>query len=242
MLNKTKGIVFKTYKYSETSIIAKIYTEQYGLQSFLVNSVRSKKSKFKSSLFQQLSLVDLVAYQKPTNNLQRIKEICNTITYKSIPFDIAKSSIALFLTEILYKSLHEGDPNKQLYIFISNSLIELDNTQKLNPNFHILFLIQLTRHLGFYPNGQYSDVNPFFDSKEGIFVPIEPNHPYYFNRLASKYLSKFLTSSLSSLGEIEIKKDIRNILVEKMIEYYRLHITDFKEIKSYKVLTEVFNN
>ncbi|MBE9480196.1 MAG: DNA repair protein RecO, partial [Bacteroidetes bacterium] len=144
MLFKTRGIVFHQIKYSESSVIAKIYTELFGIQSYLIKGVRNKKSKIKSALLQHLSIVDLVVYHKEKSNIQYIKEIRSEYQFTSIPFDIRKSSIAVFINEILYKSIHEEEANQNLFDYLLNSIKLLDMITKRFVDFHLLFTIGLT--------------------------------------------------------------------------------------------------
>ena len=161
MLHKTRGIVFHSIKYGENGIIVKIFTESSGLQSYIINSVRSKKGKFKSSVFEPLSLVELVSEQKENRSLQRLKEIRTQPVFHSIPDDIVKSSILLFLNEVLYKSIQQqGHIDHPLFNFIFNSIQILDLEININPDFHLFFMVHLTKYLGFFPHGECSKESP----------------------------------------------------------------------------------
>jgi DNA repair protein RecO (recombination protein O) len=153
MLHKTKGIVLNYIKYSESSIITKIYTEELGLQTYIVNSVRSKTSKNKIALFQPLTLLDLVVYYKTSSQIHRISEVRLNSPFRSINIDNKKSSIALFLTELLSKTLKEEGPNSSLFEFLYNSILSFDHCEKNFENFHLHFLLGLSAFLGFEPSG-----------------------------------------------------------------------------------------
>jgi len=218
MIYNTRGIVLHHLKYSETSVIAKIYTELFGLQSYLINGVRSKKATIKANILQPLSLVDMVVYHKEKSRLQRIREVSGNPPFSSIPYDIAKSSIALFIAEILYKSIREEEANTNLFEFLFHSIHILDLTAGNCANFHLLFMLQLTKHLGFYPNGKYSDKFNFFDLREGVFLERQPEHPHFIPPPLGAYLNLLSETSFEKLNQINIKPDHRKKLLEYLIE------------------------
>lgn len=241
MLHKTRGIVFHKIKYSETSIIAKIYTELFGLQSYLFKGIRSPKSKTKSNLLQHLSLIDMEVYHKQKSEIQYVKEIKSAYNFSSIPFNIKKSSIAIFINEILYRSIKEEEANKNLFDFIFNALQFLDLKEDKYADFHLLFIVQLTKYLGFFPQCNYSDINNVFNLKEGVFEQNISHHTYYIQKPISQYLYNLLNISFEDLDSVKIPSKNRYELLEKIIEYYQLHIPAFKNIKSHHILKMVFN-
>lgn len=241
MLHKTKGIIFRTHKFRETSVITRIYTEHFGVQSYIVNSVRTKKAKVSASILQPGILVEMVVYHKPNGKLQRIYEINSNPVYKKIPFDLIKSSIVLFLTEVLCNSIKEEESNSDLFEFIFNSFLKLDVIYEKPENFHLIFMIQLSKYLGFYPQLKNMESAHIFDLMEGTFVTKEPEHPHYISQNLCKYFSEILLSNQNNLNTVQIPKTARHALIEKMLEYYQLHIANFKAIKSYPVLKEIFN-
>jgi DNA repair protein RecO (recombination protein O) len=163
VLEKTRGIFLHAVKYSETSLIATIYTESYGRQSFIINGMHSKNSSVKASAFQPLYLLDLELYYKAGRDIQRLKNARIANPYSTIPFDIRKSSQVFFLSEILYKCLREEEPNTELFNFLYHSLSFLDLTDSGISNFHIWFLFKLTKFLGFSPSQENSQISNFFD-------------------------------------------------------------------------------
>lgn len=237
MIFKTRGIVLHRLRYAESSIIAKIYTEQFGLCSFLLQGLRKKNSAAKANLLQPLSLVGLVMYHKENSGLQKVKEIKNEHLLLSVQNDIAKTSIALFLSEMLVHSIREETPNKPLFGFLYESVKTLD-TQENPASFHLLFLIKLSRFLGFYPQGA-SDEKMFFDLTEGVFAGEKPQHTHYLTRELSKILCRMLTMDFDQLKNFPLDGMTRRALLEKIIDYYRLHLTGFREIKSHSVLEAV---
>ncbi len=239
MLHKTSGILLHTIKYSETSLIVKIISPDFGVKSYIVNGVRSKKSKFKAALFQPLALVDMVVSNTDTDKLQRISEINILYPYIDIPYNIIKSSIALFLNEILYKAIKEQHSNENLFEFIKNSLQLLDLDHENCSNFHVFFMIQLSRYLGFFPDGNYSDTTPVFDLQEGRFVNNLPNHPHYLNMVQSSLIYEFIKVQYGTIHLLKIDRNHRKQLLQSLIIYYQLHIPSFGEIKSYEILEQV---
>ncbi len=241
MLYKTKGIVLNTFKYGDNSIISSIYTEQFGRLSFLVNGVHSKKSKTKINNFQQLFILDLEIYYKENRNLQKIKEIKADFILETIPFDIVKSSQAILLSEVLTKSLKEEEGNKGLYEFLYNSIRYLDIAEEGKSNFHLLFLLKLTKYLGLLPKNNYSMYFPIFDIVNSEFVQNSTELETQLNPQLSLLISKMLSLDYNNLQEIKLNKEKRNSLLEKILLYYKLHIPEFYEIKSLNVFKEVFS-
>jgi len=239
MLHKTKGIVLQTINYSETSLIVKMYTRSFGLQSYMIKGTRSKKSKHKANLFQPLALVEMVVSNVNKNSLQQVSELNIAHPYSHLPYNIIKSAIALFLNEVLYKALHEGNPDEDMFDFIENSLLILDLKQENCSNFHICFMVQLSRYLGFYPQGNYSKEFSVFDLREGCFVNKIPLHSFYLGNRFSSLLSDVITSNYESIYKLALENNERKHLLNAIILFYQLHIETFKELKSQEILHQV---
>jgi len=240
MLITTEGIVLHYIKYGESSVIATIYTRDFGRQSYLVNAARSKKSQNKASLLQPLFLVDMVAYQKQTRDLHRIKELRSNQVYQNIPFNITKSSLVIFLAEVLYKSINEQESYPEMYDFIKNSLLYFDLMETGSSNFHLWFLFRLTEYLGFFPETKRVGFQGWFDMKIGAVVHFQPSHPFYANKEVTEYLMKLSTLKLHEISEFVISRSMRDTLITVLVDYYQLHFDDLGEIKSLNVLREVF--
>jgi len=176
MLIKTRGIIFKAIKYSETSLIMDIYTEEKGLQKYIISGVRNKRSKVKTGLLQPATLVDMVAYFRDNKPMNRIKEIKAAQIYQSIPFDLMKGTISLFMIELAQKTIKEEESNPDLFNFLFSQFATLDNLEKINPNFHLSFMLDLSGYLGFFPGGAWSETTPWLNMKDGNFVKDEPLH------------------------------------------------------------------
>jgi len=238
MLHQTKGITLKVTNYSESSVVAQIYTQAFGLQSYLINGARKPKTKISVNMLQPFHLLELVVYNKENNNLQRIKEAQHLPVLKQIPLDIVKSSIALFLNEVLYKVLRHQSPDKQLFDFLENAIIWLDETEEGLANYHLIFLLKLSHYLGFKPS--LSNL-PYFDLLEGRFVSILPAHVYTLQEPYSSYLRELVNCSFSNCNNVKLKREDRSYLLQKLVDYYRLHTENFGELNSLYILEEIFN-
>lgn len=222
MLFKTKGIVLSHIKYRETSIITKIYTEDFGLKSYIVNGVRSKSSKMKIGLFQPLTLLDLVVYNNEKSSLHRLSEIKCYSPYKSIPFEIKKSAIIMFLSEILNKTLKEETSNPSLFEFLAESFIFFDQANENYHNFHLQFLFQYSAFLGFSP----SSLKDIIGNEENFISSNE-----------KEYLEKLLRTDYSE--ELMGNNETRRNSLKYILRFFRYHIENFGELNSEKILKEV---
>jgi DNA repair protein RecO (recombination protein O) len=242
MLHHTRGIVFHQVKYSESSIIAKFYTEQFGLQSYIIRGLRNKKSLVKPALLQPLTLVDMVVDRKEKRDIQHIKELKVARTFKSIPLDIRKSSIIVFLNDLLYNVIREQESNPDLFGFLFQSIEMLDSIEDGIAYFHLKFLVKLTKYLGFYPKNNFSEKDHVFDLQEGMFTDqILPDsvcivQPY------SGYFAELINHSSYSYESFHLSPAIRSSLLESLLRYYHFQIPGMKEIKSHIVLYAVLND
>jgi len=239
VLEKTRGIFLHAVKYSETSIIAVIYTEAFGRQSFMVNGARTKKSTVKTVAFQPLYLLDLEIYYKAGREIHRLKDVRIANPYSTIPFDIRKSSQVIFLAEILYKCLKEEEPSPNLFNFIYNAFSFLDLTDRGISNFHVWFLFKLTQFLGIYPSGDNAQISNFFDLQKAHFVSHEPLHNQFTDKHITPLFSKLFDVNHASLETLEYTQSDRRQILEKLLEYYKIHFDNMGEIKSLSVLQEV---
>lgn len=242
MMHQTTGIVLRTVKYTDSRFITNIYTRDLGLQSYMVNGGRGGKGKSRtgSLLFQPLSVVDLVVTHNNKNSLHRIMEIGTSFLQNSSASNPVKRTIMLFLNEVLYKSIREeGSSDPALFEFIRNSLEILEHSDMVSVNFHLLFLAKLSRFMGFYPRGSHSAQTPWFDLREGSFMPSEPLHPEYLSGSYSKLFSALLEHDFETVSSLDINNEDRRKLLNILVEYYRLHINSMAEIKSHHVLEEI---
>ncbi len=219
MLHKTKGVVFRFTRYGETSIIVNIFTELFGLQAYIVNGVRSNTKKSKIALYQPLTLLDLVVYHKEHASILRIKEVKCYYPYRNLSVDIKKSAVAMFISEVLNRCVKEQSHAAEIHEFVARSLIVLDQQQQVE-NFHLIFLLQLSRYLGFGPNTSREVVETQWLAEEDEII-----------------LTRLLTSDYDS--KIQIAYAQRQALLSVLLRFYATHIDGLGEFKSLPVLREI---
>jgi len=236
MLHKVKGIVLKTTNYSETSVIVQVLTDKFGMQSYLINGVKKPKAKIKMNMLQSLHLLDMVVYHKANTNIQRVSELRQTPVFKTIPYDIVKTSIIIFLNEVLYKSIRQQSADESLFDYIFNSIAWFDEVEEINPNFHLSFLLKLTRFLGFSPNEKKRSDQVYFDLQEGEFVSRVPIHLNYLQLEDSLSFISLFNTPLEKISEIKMSNARRRFLLDKILVFYTLHTASFGEVQSHKIL------
>jgi DNA repair protein RecO (recombination protein O) len=242
MLTKTKAIVIKTIDFSENSVVLKCFTEQYGLQSYLINGVKNKKGAIKPSHLLPLNLLDLDVYHQLNKNLQRIKELKCYPVINHIHYDLLKSSIGIFMSEVLNKTLQaENQSDKNLFDFLFTLIQYLDLTQENLNNFPVYFMLQLSQYLGFNPKLNYNEENNCFSLEEGVFIPFEKGDIKTIEPELAFFWYKLCTLNFNSFHELEIPKTFRNELLNHSLFYFKQHIEGFNDLKSNKVLAEVLN-
>lgn len=220
MLHKTRGIVFRFTKYGDTSIIVTIFTELFGLQTYIINGIRSKSGKGKIALFQPLTLLDLIVYYKENANIKRIKEVRCFHQYQTLQTDIRKSSIAMFMNEMLNKTVKEENHAQELFGFLYDALVSLDDQKRDFENFHLIFLIKLSRFLGFGAHQVNDVLNGIFTGKE--------EEEWIGKLIGADYSTSFVWTNTQ-----------RRALLDILLRFYTTHIDSLGEVKSVQVLKEV---
>lgn len=241
MLQKTRGIVLKTTNYSESSVIVQVFTEKFGLQSYLINGVKKPKAKIPLNLLQPLNLLEMVVYYKPGGNIQRVSELRQIPAFQTIPYDVRKTSILIFLNEILYKAIRQYSPDEILFEFLFTSIEVLDRMDQGISYFHMYFLLHLTRFLGFYPDRTLETSADYFDLKNGVFTTNLPAHQAVLHQPYTGHWTRLLNANFESLASLNIQVIDRRILLQKIVSYYQLHIEEFGQVKSLQVLEEVLS-
>ncbi|CAM3704835.1 DNA repair protein RecO [Mucilaginibacter galii] len=239
MLHKTRGIVLKLTDYGDTSVIVQVFTEKFGLQSYIINGAKKPRAKIGRNMVQPLHLLDLVVYHKNTGAVQRIKELKNVPLLAHIPYDVVKSSIALFLNEVLYKAIKQQTADERLFDYVFNSVELLDNLKEGLANFHLIFLLGLTRYLGFYPGMATTADADYFDMHNGVFVRYKPESSLYLSPPHTQIFRNLLSCGFDDLVAIRISNEERRYLINHLLEYFALHIESFGYIRSHEVLEEV---
>jgi DNA repair protein RecO (recombination protein O) len=240
MIVSTRGFVLYQADYSETSLIVKIFTEHFGMQSYIVKGVRKKGSKVKRNLFEPLSMLELVAYQKENAGMHILRDVSCYRQFNSIPGNIVKSSVLLFMNELLYRSIPGEMPDKRIFRFLEESLEELDSKDTHIALFPLVFSIQLADLLGFRPQNNYSAQEPVFDMQEGMFCHRIPDHLNFLVDPMSGFLSDLLDADLQRLSMLD--HAYRTQLLERVLEYFRLHLSSFGVMKSLQVLGVVLRD
>ena len=226
MRYKAYGIVLSSIKYRETSIIVRILTEKFGLQTYIVNGVRAAKSKGKISLYQPLTLLDLVVYHKGDGRMSRISELHCAHPYLSIPYIFKKTTIALFLSEVLGKVVREEEENNEQFHFLYSALRMFDQRQAGFENFHLQLLLKLTQYLGIFPNSPedfYRDTNTSLKGNEHI----------------GSHISKLIEEDFDFTFQISGAN--RKALLLQTLEFYKSHIDGFGELRSLEILQEIMH-
>ncbi|WP_410219856.1 DNA repair protein RecO [Pedobacter sp.] len=241
MLHKTRGVVLKITQYSETSVIAQVFTEKFGMQSYLINGVRKPKAKIPMSVLQSLHTLDLVVYHKPNMQLQRISEAKLSPVFRTIPYDLQKNTIIQFLNEVLYKCIRQHHIDEKLFDFIYTSLCWFDETEDVNVNFHLNFLMKLSKFLGFGPQAAQRTDQKYFDLQEGVFTSLAPVHPYFIDADEAQYLILLSNVSFENSADVKLNNALRRLLLDKVLIYFSLHTPSFGQISSHQILEEVLS-
>ncbi|RZK48189.1 MAG: DNA repair protein RecO [Pedobacter sp.] len=227
--------------YSESSVIVQVFTEKFGIQSYLINGVKKPKAKIPMNVLQPLHLLDMVVYHKVNTQLQRVSEVRPLPVFKSIPYDVIKNTIVQFLNEVLYKSIRQQGADNALFSFIYNAISWFDETEKPSVNFHLAFLLKLSRFLGFAPHEQTRKDQKYFDLQEGEFTSLMPIHPYYMEKIDADFFLVLFSTSFEKIFEIKIDNTTRRFLLDKILIYYTLHTASFGQIKSHQVLEDILS-
>lgn len=239
MLVKTRGIIFKSIKYSETSLILDIYTEELGLQKYIISGVRSKKARTTASMLQIMSLLDLVVYHRENKTLNRIKEVQTAHIYTQLPFNVRRGAVGMFITEIARKTIREPEANRDLFQFLFDTLVHLDQTPRTIANLHLHFLLELSQFLGFLPGDDYSEQTPFFDLQEGRFLAQKPAHTHFLSANQSQRLDQLLNLDKENCHQVIFTREERAQLLRSLLDYYRLHIENFPAVNAHLILEEI---
>lgn len=221
MIHKTRGVVLRFTRYGETSIIVNMFTEAFGVQSYIVNSVRSP-TKTEMALFQPLTLLEMVVYHKEGGRVMRIKEKRCFYSYRSLYSDMKKATIAMFLNEILVKTLKEETHPSRLFEFISQALVLLDEADRDFESFHLIFLIRLAAYLG-------------FEIEDASQLDLEGQMEMTEREILSEYIHS------DYLSPVPVTTEQRRSLLNRLIGFYNEHIHHLGEMKSLQVLRDTLS-
>ena len=241
MIYSTKGIVLRTIKYGETSVIVSIFTELFGIQSYMINGARTSGKTSKAHLFQSSSILEMQVYHNELKNLQRIKEVKWSILYKNILSDVTKNSVALYMVELLQKCLKQPEANADLFNFCEDAFVQLDiSNNEVRANFPIYFSLQLAPFFGFRLQDNYSEKRNVFNLQEGSFSNIHSAASDHLSIEISFHLSQLLKAMHpEDLNEIRLNRNTRRDILKSIQSYYAWHIPEFGSMKTLPVLSEI---
>ncbi|MAX81958.1 MAG: DNA repair protein RecO [Crocinitomicaceae bacterium] len=239
MLAKTQGIVLRSFNYSDTSIIAHIYTKDFGTLAYLVQGARGKRAKNKANFFQSLSLIEVVGYRKENQSLGKVREVKLLEVSNGIQVNFYKTTIALFTAEVLYKTLKEEEPNVALYEFLHQSIVWLNHVETGYANYPLFLLAQLSRFLGFKPTEEEGSV---FDLIEGHMTSKTPLHKHFLAGGLAQVFVNLFPKDIEAISELKLNQTKRRILLHALLNFYQLHVHDFGEVKSLEVLESVMDD
>lgn len=243
MTHKTKGIVLRTIKYGESSVITTVYTELFGIQQYLVKGVRqaTKRSAGKAAFFQPAAILELEVYHNELKNLQFIKDYQWGYLYNQVLFSVVRNAVAMYVVELLQHSLKQPEANPELFYLIEDTLKQLDRgSDTLVANLPLYFTLHLGTELGFQLQGEYSKHTPVLDLQEGQFTAETPLHPHYISGEPASVISRIHSIQFyNDLESIHLNHLLRRELIAALQQYVALHIADFGQMRSLQVLQEV---
>ncbi|MDR1698759.1 MAG: DNA repair protein RecO [Prevotellaceae bacterium] len=241
MFQSTLAIVLNVVKCSDKSLIVHLFTKEGGKGSFIVKGVHGKKSALRLSMLQPLSIIEIEMSNRKSRDIQYIKEGKTAFVFEELHFNPAKSAIALFIAEVLLRSLRETEKDEALFDFLHKSIVLLDGCKNGTANFHLIFLVEFSRHLGFYPNVEERQPNAYFDLQNGSFVPARPLHAHYLTPQWAEVIFHLTKMNYSHLPQYRISREQRTEILRWLLDYYRLHVSDFGKLKSLDVLQMLFD-
>ena len=240
MLVKTEAIVLHAIKYGETRIIADLFTRSAGRQSFIISLPKSQKGRLKKQFFQPMTLIEVEYDLRPRSQLQKLLDTRLSVAYASIPFSAEKLAISLFTAEFLYYALRSEQRNEPLFAYISDSMQWLDMVESGFANFHLTFLMRMSRFLGFYPNlGHYVE-GCVFDLRAACFSSQAPVHRDWLPPGEARVIHQLMRMDYPTMHLFKLSRQDRGRITEVIIYYYRLHIPQFPELRSLSVLQELW--
>lgn len=241
MQKKTRAVVLYTTKYNDSSLIVHAFTREDGRMTFWLRIPKTHKAKVKNVLFQPLSLLDLDIETTSKGTLSYIRDVQAVFPFSSIPFDPVKLSVALFLSEYLSKVLKEESENQPLFAYLEHSIQWLDMVEDVPANFHLVFLMRLSRFLGLFPNLEEYHEGDFFDMQNGCFVSAHPFHSQFVKGAEAKHILTLMRMNYDTMHVFKMNRQERNEILDMLLRYYAIHIPGVSDLKSMAVLKELFD-
>lgn len=232
--------MLSTINYNDKYVLVQIFTESFGRVTYMVSKAKGKNTKAPKSLFSPLAILDLEVEHQASRDIQRVREARSELFLYDISGSLSKSSMAFFMSEFLSRVLRDTNDSQLLFSFLEQSVQILEITDKSIANYHLVFMLKLSHFLGFYPNLEEYRENSLFDMINGEFVTHQPLHKHFLNRTDSKALSLLARISFENMHRFVFSRQDRINIINKILEYYRLHLYDFPALKSLDVLHELF--
>ena len=235
--------MLRTVMYGDTSVICTIYTELFGVQGYIMKGVRkgTRKSAPKMNYFQPASILELIVQHHPLKQLQFVKEVQWAILYNQVSTNVVRNGIAMYIIELLQHSLKQPEAHPELYYLVEDTLKQLDSgNETLAANLPLYFMLHLSSELGFRITDNFSDRRPILDLQEGAYVEETPSHPYYLADRAARLIADL--SHIQFYNELEnfkVNRELRRQGLYALQDYFKLHISDFGELKTYSILQEI---
>lgn len=240
MQSKTTGIILYQVKYSDSQSIVSIYTREFGRVSYMVRGANKKKSACRSALLQPLSIVEIDVNHNPKKEIQSIRDMRISVPFHQLPYDPVKNCLALFMTEVLHKTVKHSENDEELYNFIENSVCELDSCKNGVGNFHLVFMAGLASQLGFAPDILNGNGFRYFDLMNGVFEKNQPDHVHFLEGFQAETFKNIMKLDYDCLDSLPMNRQQRADVLNNFVEYFRLHLTDFQSLKSLEVLHKLW--
>lgn len=242
MLTKTRGVVLHTTRYGESSLVVQVYTEQSGRQAYMVKGVRKSRKQNRSNLFQPLSILDFEIYHKEGRDMHLVKEVSRAMPLNSLPFDAVKSAQAIFMAELLYRVVREEEPNPMLAHYLVHTIQYLDALEEAQADFHIVFMFQLSRYLGFYPKNNFDERRKVFNLGRGEFTSYARDPDLDLDEEESLLWQNYMSADFQNVSSMAFNGKQRKSVLDQLSRYYRSHVEGMGELRSLEVLHAYFHN
>lgn len=240
MLTKTQAIVLHSLRYGETRLIVDMFTRSHGRLSFIVSIPKSYKSKVKKQYFQPLTMLEIEMDVRPKVQLQKLSDVRLWYPVTTLTSEPDKLAITMFVAEFLYYALRGEQQNALLFDYISSSIQWLDSQSSSFANFHLVFLMRMSRFLGFFPNLEHYEPGSYFDLRESMFCAQVPVHRDFLFPAEAEKVQLMMRMDYPTMHLFRLSQHERRRLLDIALIYYRLHLPDFPELKSLQVLQQLY--
>lgn len=235
---KTQAIVLHTFRYGENGHVVRLLTRSYGVLACMVKG-SGRRSPLPAVLMQPLSLIDALIDVRPNRQFQFLRECAPDVLLDNVPSDPAKNGVAFFLCEFLYRALRQSPVDEELFDFVRRSVVVFDGADKGAANFHLVFLIKLTRFLGFFPNLSDYRAGAFFDMGNSLFVDARMDADT-LDAPQTEAFVQLMRMDYANMRLFALSRTQRNDILDHILAYYRLHLPELGELKSLDVLRQLY--